>query len=89
MTPNPLLALVIVILLVAALLSWKLERDFLPLRRDQKWALYALLLLAAYGSLGTYIYQTVAWEPGADSWLVGLLILALGGVALWLAHRME
>ena len=59
----------LVILLVATLLSWWLERDFLPLRRGQKRALQALLLLAALGSLGTYVCQAVAWEPEADSWL--------------------
>ncbi len=67
MAPNLLPTLVI--LLVATLLSWWLERDFLPLRRGQKRALQALLLLAALGSLGTYVCQAVAWEPEADSWL--------------------
>ena len=33
--------------------------------------------------------EVIAWEPRADSWLVGLLILAVGGLALWLAQRME
>ena len=87
MAPNLLPTLVI--LLVATLLSWWLERDFLPLRRGQKRALQALLLLAALGSLGTYVCQAVAWEPEADSWLAGLLILAVGGLALWLAQRMD
>ena len=85
MAPNLLPTLVI--LLVATLLSWWLERDFLPLRRGQKRALQALLLLAALGSLG--VCQAVAWEPEADSWLAGLLILAVGVLALWLAQRMD
>jgi len=85
----PSLLPVLIILLVVTLLSWWLERDFLSLRRDQKRALYALLLLAALGSLGTYIRQAIAWEPGADSWLVRLLILAVGGLTLWLAQKME
>ena len=87
MAPN--LLEVLVVLLIATLLIWLLERDFLPLRRNQKWALYALLLLAALVSLTAYVCRAVAWKPGADSWLVGLLILAVGGLALWLAQRME
>ncbi|MEA3375457.1 MAG: hypothetical protein U9R72_04590 [Chloroflexota bacterium] len=59
----------------------------LPLRRDQKWTLYALLLLAGLVTLTAYACRVFAWKRGADLWLAGLLILAVGGVALWLAHR--
>lgn len=87
MAPN--LLEVLVVLLIAILLVWLLERDFLPLRRDQKWALYALLLLAALVSLTAYVCRAVVWKSGADLWLTGLLILAAGGLALWLAQGME
>jgi hypothetical protein len=78
-----------VILLVATLLSRRLERDSLPLRRDQKRVLQALLLLAVLGSVIAYVGQLAAWKPKANSWLIGLLMLAGGGLALWLAQRME
>jgi len=87
MAPN--LLEVLVVLFIVTLLIWLLEQDFLPLRRDQKWTLYALLLLAALASLTAYVCRAVAWKPGADSWLAGLLILAVGSLALWLAQRME
>ena len=87
MAPNLLQTLVV--LGIVTLLIWLLERDFLPLRRDQKWALYALLLLAALASLTAYVCRAVAWERGTDSWLAGLFVLAVGGVALWLAQRMK
>ena len=77
------------VLLIVTLLIWLLERDFLPLRRDQKWVLYALLLLAALVSLTAYVCRVIAWKSGADSWLAGLLILAVSGVALWLAQRIK
>ena len=90
MAPNLLLVLIIVTVLIAALLSWWLEWNFLPLRQDQKWMLCALLLLAALNSFRAYyICGVVAWEPGVDSWLAGLLTLAVGGLALWLAQIMK
>ena len=77
----------LVMLLVATLLHRWLEQGSLPLRRDQKRVLQALLLVIVLGSAISYVGQHAAWEPGADSWLVGLLLLA-GGLALWLAQRM-
>lgn len=87
MAPNLLETLAV--LLIVTLLIWLLKWDFLLLRRDQKWALYTLLLLAALVSLTAYVCRDVVWKPGADLWLAGLLILAAGGLALWLAQRME
>ena len=84
---GPNLPLVLVILIVTTLLSWWLERDFVFLRQDQKRALRTLLLLTALGSLTVYACQAITWEPGSDSWLVRLLILAVCGLALWLAQR--
>ena len=87
MIHNPLETLVV--LLIATLLVSLLERDFLLLRRDQKWALYTLLLLTALLSLAAYLCRAVAWKPRADSGPTGLLILAAGGATLWLAQRMK
>ncbi len=33
--------------------------------------------------------KVIAWKPGADSWLVKLLTLAVGGLVLRLAQRIE
>jgi len=87
MAPN--LLEVLVVLFIVALLIWLLERDFVPLRRNQKGEIYALLLLAALVSLTVYVCKAVAWKSGTDSWLAGMLILAVGGLALWLAQRMK
>lgn len=86
MAPNPLSALVG--LLVATLLNWWLEQNVLFLRWHQKRALQALLLLAAFASLTAYVSQAVAREAGTASWLVGLLLLAVGDLALRSAGRM-
>ena len=43
----------------------------------------------ALGSLTAYVGQAVAREPRIVSWLAGLPIPAVGGLALWSALRME
>ena len=78
---------VLVGLLAATLLAWLLARDSLPSRRCIEWALFALLLLVALVTLTAYVFQVVAWKRGAGSLLASLLILAVSGVVLWLAHR--
>ena len=76
-------------ILVATVLHRWLEQGSLPLRRDQKRVLQALLVVIVLGSVIAYVGQPASRKPEANSWLIGLLMLAGGGLALWLAQRME